>query len=939
MPNIQTLSGNSTLNFGENYPANTYINFNANSNLADTNPLQLENFVQGVTFNTTGNGILQVKYGDKLSVNGNEMIVGHNNNIEAQKLRIGNLDYTYKVENGKFSLALNDWGVLEPNRDIEIKVIRNNKPVSTHKFTIKAPRKVIGSSNLGIGEQYVPGTTIRFQGISLTAPSTSSLERPIPMGVTLSSQEGHGIPFMQEGDILEINDGISKVLKAFNISANGTLGLQTVRMGTSEFNISVQSGKLRLALNKWFSDNPINLNLTLKRGTNKIMEHNIIINVPRVPKVEGTSNLVITNSYKNEYIKFNSCTLDNLQPISLIGNFQGVSLNSLSGNGLLTLENGDTLDINGQQYMLNSNSLPEKILNLNGINLSYKVENGKLQLRINNYDIGITQAQPLTLKVTRNGKEIMSHTMNIKVPNIQKLVGESNLTIAKEYTNEYIPFTSCTLENQQEISLERLITGVTLQQRTGKGLLTLENGDTLTINGQQHMLNSNSLPEKILNLNGINLSYKVENGKLQLRINSYDLGITQAQPLTLKVTRNGKEVMSHTMNIKVPNIQRLEGKSILIVKEYYPVNQFINFNSTTMEEGSPLALENSLRDVSLTTSGKGIVTMQDGDKLEIDGKQVIVGAGGNLAEQKATIGNLEYTYKVENGKLRLALNKWGVLEPDRNLMIRVWRTKDGAESKLVEHTLTVKSPRRVEGSSDLTYDNDYQIRTFVRFGGISLTAPGISSLETPVPAGVVLSSQAGQGVPFMEEGDILEVNDGVTRAVHQFTIGAGGTLGKKQIKFNNSDVTFYVENGKLRAGLNNWIVNKPVKLNLRLIRGTNEIMNHAIGFKVPEAPFNIKENGLLDFGRVTAGSKRTAETNIILEMLNDVDSVKFNLKDTQPVMENANGKQLQVNEIQTIVKKQGERTYLVKLHGKLIIPEDTQMGEYSGSTILELRIK
>ena len=386
-------------------------------------------------------------------------------------------------------------------------------------------------------------------------------------------------------------------------------------------------------------------------------------------------------------------------------------------------------------------------------------------------------------------------------------------------------------------------------------------------------------------------------------------------------------------------IRTLEGQSILTAKEYYPVNQFINFNSTTMEAGSPLALENSLRDVFLTTTGKGIVTMQAGDKLEIDGKQVVIGAGGNLAEQKATIGNLEYTYKVENGKLRLALNKWGVLEPDRDLMIRVWRTQDGAESKLVEHTLTVKAPRRVEGNSQLNYDNDYQIRTFVRFGGISLTAPGISSLETPVPAGVALSSQAGQGIPFMEEGDILEVNDGVTRAVHQFTIGAGGTLSKKQIKFNNSDVTLYVENGKLRAGLNNWIVNKPVKLNLRLIRGTNEIMNHAIGFKVPEAPFNIKENGLLDFGRVTAGSKRTAETNIVLEMLNDVDSVKFNLKDTQPLMENANGKQLKVNEIQTIVKKQGEKTYLVKLHGKLIIPEDTQMGEYSGSTILELRIK
>ena len=387
------------------------------------------------------------------------------------------------------------------------------------------------------------------------------------------------------------------------------------------------------------------------------------------------------------------------------------------------------------------------------------------------------------------------------------------------------------------------------------------------------------------------------------------------------------------------DIKTLEGQSVLTVKEYYPVNQFINFNSTTMEEGSSLTLENSLRDVSLITSGEGIVKMEQGDTLEIDGKKSTIESGGNLAEQKAVIGNLEYTYKVENGKLRLALNKWGVLEPDKDISINLYRVEEGNENKIAEHTLTIKSPRRVEGSSDLTYDNDYQIRTFVRFGGISLTAPGISSLETPVPAGVALSSQAGQGIPFMEEGDILEVNDGVTRAVHQFTIGAGGTLSKKQIKFNNSDVTLYVENGKLRAGLNNWIVNKPVKLNLRLIRGTNEIMNHAIGFKVPEAPFNIKENGLLDFGRVTAGSKRTAETNIVLEMLNDVDSVKFNLKDTQPVMENANGKQLKVNEIQTIVKKQGEKTYLVKLHGKLIIPEDTQMGEYSGSTILELRIK
>ena len=36
-------------------------------------------------------------------------------------------------------------------------------------------------------------------------------------------------------------------------------------------------------------------------------------------------------------------------------------------------------------------------------------------------------------------------------------------------------------------------------------------------------------------------------------------------------------------------------------------------------------------------------------------------------------------------------------------------------------------------------------------------------------------------------------------------------------------------------------------------------MNHTLDIKVPEAPFNIKKNGLLDFGNVTTGSKRTAE--------------------------------------------------------------------------------
>ena len=522
---------------------------------------------------------------------------------------------------------------------------------------------------------------------------------------------------------------------------------------------------------------------------------------------------------------------------------------------------------------------------------------------------------------------------------IHRADGESDLVISEKYRPEYIKFNSCTMENLKPFSLANSINGVRVASTTGDGILELDPTDTLEINGQEHILSSKNLPEQKLELDKINLSYKVENGKLQFKVDNYGLKVPPSQPIDIKITKHKdiSDVMEHRINLTVPYLEKIIGESILEVKEYYPSPEYIKFSSCTLSTPLEIVLENSLRDVKLTQDyGKGLVALEQGHILEINGKEYTIGAGGNLAEQHDTLGNINFKFKVENGKLRLALTSWGVLEPDRQLTINA-KKFDG--TIIMEHKMTIKAPRRVEGSSDLTYDNDYQIRTFVRFGGISLTAPGISSLETPVPAGVALSSQAGQGIPFMNEGDILEVNDGVTRAVHQFTIGAGGTLSKKQIKFNNSDVTLYVENGKLRAGLNNWIVNKPVKLNLRLIRGTNEIMNHAIGFKVPEAPFNIKENGLLDFGRVTAGSKRTAETNIVLEMLNDVDSVKFNLKDTQPVMENANGKQLKVNEIQTIVKKQGERTYLVKLHGKLIIPEDTQMGEYSGSTILELRIK
>ena len=401
-----------------------------------------------------------------------------------------------------------------------------------------------------------------------------------------------------------------------------------------------------------------------------------------------------------------------------------------------------------------------------------------------------------------------------------------------------------------------------------------------------------------------------------------------------------------TINFKVP--ETLKGNSTLTFAEYYPVNEFVQFTANpTIQNAQPLALDNSVKDVTLETTGKGLVAIQQGDKLTVDGHQVVIGAGGNIGLQKLTIGNVKYTYEVKNGKFRIALNEWGVLEPNRTIPIKIVRTENGKDKSLAEHNLTIKAPRRVEGTSNVKLNQDYSIRNTIRFNGISLQGAGALGLENPIPLGVSLTSTAGQGIPFMKEGDRLEISDGLTtrstystRGVKAFTIGPNGTLGKQQVKLNNGELTVFVEGGKLRVGVNNWLVNNTINSNVRLVRGTNEIMNHTLDIKVPEAPFNIKKNGLLDFGNVTSGSKRTAETDIVLEMLKDVSDVKFSLKDPQPMLENlGTGDNLKVNRIEYLVSKQGKRDYKVKLKGNLIIPEGTKSGLYTGSTVLELQIK
>ena len=388
-------------------------------------------------------------------------------------------------------------------------------------------------------------------------------------------------------------------------------------------------------------------------------------------------------------------------------------------------------------------------------------------------------------------------------------------------------------------------------------------------------------------------------------------------------------------------ITTLKGNSTLTFAEYYPVNEFVQFTANpTIQNAQPLALDNSVRDVTLETTGKGLVAMQQGDKLTVDGHQVVIGAGGNIGPQKLTIGNVKYTYEVKNGKFRIALNEWGVLEPNRTIPIKIVRNENGSDKSLAEHNLTIKAPRKVAGTVNLKLNQDYNIRSFINFNGINLNAPGQASLEQPIAPGVSLTSVSGQGIPFMKEGDILQINDGLTRAVKSFTVGANGNLAKQKVRLNNGDVTIYVEAGKLRIGVDNWLVNKDIESQLRVLRGTNEIASHSFAIKAPEAPFNIKKNGLLDFGNVTSGTKRTAETDIVLEMLKDVTDIEFSLKDSQPVMENlTTGNRLVTDKLEYLVTKQGNREYKIKLKGKLTIPEATKSGSYTGNTVLELKIK
>ncbi|MGL5904947.1 MAG: hypothetical protein ACRCZO_19865, partial [Cetobacterium sp.] len=272
--------------------------------------------------------------------------------------------------------------------------------------------------------------------------------------------------------------------------------------------------------------------------------------------------------------------------------------------------------------------------------------------------------------------------------------------------------------------------------------------------------------------------------------------------------------------------------------------------------------------------------MQQGDILEINGVQSQIGISGNLAEKTQSIDSLDFKYKVEGGKLRLSLTGWGVLEPRRDITIRIIR---GA-NEVSKHVMNIKSPTKVEGDTSLKFDNTYQIRNNVKFNAINLETYGRLSMQSL--QGVILENTTGSGIPFMNEGDKIYISDNFTakrskRAVfadNYYEIGASGTLTKQNIKLTNGEVGVQVEGGKLNLALNNWTVNKNVNVRVQIVRGTNQIMDHTFTLKAPDAPFNVISQGVLDFGTIIAGAKnRTAETDVKIEMIKDITDIQFKL--------------------------------------------------------------
>lgn len=523
---------------------------------------------------------------------------------------------------------------------------------------------------------------------------------------------------------------------------------------------------------------------------------------------------------------------------------------------------------------------------------------------------------------------------------VSPLEGTTNLSFNDNYQKSYTNFSSTSYADSNTLVLENSVPGMSFST-SGAGIITMENGDVLDINGVQTTVGaSGNLGERVVNIGNLGLKYKVEGGKLRLGLNSWGV-VEPLRTATIKVIRGTREVTNHVFNIQAP--KRLEGSSRITLKEYYPIDTYIAFNSVNLNSPVPLALENSIRDVLLESSSQhGLAPMQQGDILEINGVQSQIGTSGNLAEKAQNIDSLAFKYKVEGGKLRLALTGWGGLEPRRDITIRIIR----GVNEISKHIMNIKSPTKVEGDTSLKFDNTYQIRNNVKFNAINLETYGRLSMQSL--QGVILENTTGSGIPFMNQGDKIYISDNFTarrnrRAVfadNYYEIGVSGTLAKQNIKLTNGEVGVQVEAGKLNLALNNWTVNKNVNVRVQIVRGTNQIMDHTFTLKAPDAPFNVISQGVLDFGTIIAGAKnRKAETDVKIEMIKDVTDIQFKLNTDSPEMFNKNGTTLRARNLQALVSKQANRRYLVKIQGKLDVPQNQELGQYSGSVILEMKIK
>lgn len=644
--------------------------------------------------------------------------------------------------------------------------------------------------------------------------------------------------------------------------------------------------------------------------------------------------------------------LDNIPNLKLIKGFPNNELHSGWDNGIslyLLKVNGVQIPIKNEYIYPNTRvKINEELeisisnverdrrgyMGINFIKFPKKDFSFEILTSVNYWKIGGSLDEPSIINNIENTNYIYNF---IYKPTI--LIGSSILIFNENYNKSFVNFNAD--NNESSLGVENSVPGLSFGT-SGSGIAFLQQGDILEVNGARVTIGaSGNLGETQGSIGTLGYKYKAENGKLRLALTNWGV-LEPSRTFEVKVLRGGSEAVKHTFTIQAP--KKIEGTSRLTLREYYSTDDYIAFNSVSLDNPLSLSLENNLRDVTLDSStGAGIVTMLQGDILEINGVQATVGASGNLGEKETTIDTLRFAYKVEAGKLKLKILDWGVLEPRRDIRIKVKR----GTNEISIHTLNIKSPTKVEGDTSLKFDNTYQIRSSLRFNAINLDS-FIGKLTMNNQIGVTLESTNGSGIPFMNQGDKIYISDNFTarrsrRAIfadNYYEIGASGTLAKQNIKLTNGEVGVQVEGGKLNLALNNWTVNKNINVRIQIVRGTNQIMDHTFTLKAPDAPFNIISQGVLDFGTIIAGAKnRTAETDIKIEMIKDVTDIQFKLNTDSPELYNKNGTTLRARNLQALVSKQANRRYLVKIQGKLDVPQNQELGQYSGSVILEMKIK